>query len=42
MEVGVGEEIPPGGGWVSAASLAEGGVGLDTFLARDDAQVLCD
>jgi len=42
MEVGVGEEIPPGGGWVSAASLAEGGVGLDTFLARDDAQVLRD
>ncbi|RPF37230.1 hypothetical protein EDD92_7294 [Streptomyces sp. TLI_185] len=31
-----------GGGWASAGSLTEGGVGLDTFLARDDAQVLRD
>ncbi|MGW2565053.1 (2Fe-2S)-binding protein [Streptomyces sp. NPDC001537] len=42
LEAGVDGEVPEGGGWVSAASLAEGGVGLDTFLAQDDAQVLCD
>ncbi|MEV8546632.1 (2Fe-2S)-binding protein [Streptomyces sp. NPDC051572] len=33
---------PTGGGWISAAALAEGGEGLEAFLARDDAQVLRD
>ena len=42
LEVDVGEQVPTGAGWVSAASLAKGGVGLDTFLAQDDAQVLRD
>ncbi|MFI7405243.1 (2Fe-2S)-binding protein [Streptomyces sp. NPDC049541] len=42
LEVGVDEQVPEGGGWVSAASLTEDGVGLDTFLAQDDAQVLRD
>ncbi|MER6419469.1 (2Fe-2S)-binding protein [Streptomyces sp. NPDC001137] len=42
METAAGEQVPTGGGWIRAASLAEGGVGLDTFLARDDAQVLRD
>ncbi|MEV0477551.1 (2Fe-2S)-binding protein [Streptomyces prunicolor] len=36
------QPIPTGGGWVSAAALAEGGAGLESFLARDDAQVLRD
>ncbi|MFI6550263.1 (2Fe-2S)-binding protein [Streptomyces prunicolor] len=36
------QPIPTGGGWVSAAALAEGGTGLEAFLARDDAQVLRD
>jgi hypothetical protein len=36
------EPAPRGGGWVAAASLAEGGAGLDTFLAWDDAQVVRD
>ncbi|MEV5527280.1 (2Fe-2S)-binding protein [Streptomyces prunicolor] len=36
------QPIPTGGGWVSAAALAEGGTGLESFLARDDAQVLRD
>jgi hypothetical protein len=34
--------LPTGGGWASAAALAEGGAGLEAFLARDDAQVLRD
>jgi len=42
MEVEAGEQVPTGAGWISAASLADGGVGLDTFLARDEAQVLRD
>ncbi|MFE9440035.1 (2Fe-2S)-binding protein [Streptomyces sp. NPDC006602] len=33
---------PQGGGWVRAAELANGGPGLDGFLAWDDAQVLRD
>ncbi|MER6350079.1 (2Fe-2S)-binding protein [Streptomyces sp. NPDC001595] len=36
------DPAPGGGGWVAAASLAEGGADLDTFLAWDDAQVLRD
>lgn len=36
------EELPRHGGWVTATALAEGGTGLDTFLAWDDAQVLRD
>ncbi|MFF7448119.1 MULTISPECIES: (2Fe-2S)-binding protein [unclassified Streptomyces] len=36
------ERAPRSGGWVSAAALAEGGAGLDAFLAWDDAQVLRD
>jgi hypothetical protein len=41
-ETEVGTQVPTGGDWGCAASLAEGGVGLDAFLARDDAQVLRD
>ncbi|MFJ9833930.1 (2Fe-2S)-binding protein [Streptomyces sp. NPDC101169] len=37
-----GRALPEGGGWVGAARLAEGGAGLDTFLAWDEAQVLRD
>ncbi|MFM9496407.1 (2Fe-2S)-binding protein [Streptomyces galilaeus] len=37
-----GEPAPRGGGWVSAAALAEGGADLDAFLAWDDAQVVRD
>ncbi|WP_405845639.1 (2Fe-2S)-binding protein [Streptomyces sp. NBC_01518] len=36
------QAAPTGGGWISAAALAEGGEGLEAFLARDDAQVLRD
>jgi hypothetical protein len=36
------DQAPRDGGWVTAASLAEGGAGLDAFLAWDDAQVLRD
>lgn len=36
------QPTPTGGGWISAAALAEGGEGLEAFLARDDAQVLRD
>ncbi|MEG3626855.1 (2Fe-2S)-binding protein [Streptomyces poriticola] len=39
---GAGEAAPRGGGWVRAASLAEGGADLESFLAWDDAQVLRD
>jgi hypothetical protein len=41
-ELGPGEPAPRGGGWVAAASLAEGGTALAEFLAWDDAQVLRD
>ncbi|MEU6372022.1 (2Fe-2S)-binding protein [Streptomyces sp. NPDC046909] len=41
-ELAAGEPAPTGGGWVTAAALAEGGAGLDAFLAWDDAQVLRD
>lgn len=33
---------PQGGAWVQAAALAEGGPGLEAFLAWDEAQVLRD
>ncbi|MEV7471017.1 (2Fe-2S)-binding protein [Streptomyces kronopolitis] len=33
---------PSGDGWVCAAALAAGGEALETFLARDDAQILRD
>ena len=36
------QPTPTGGGWASAAALAEGGSGLEAFLAWDDAQVLRD
>ncbi|MER5470614.1 (2Fe-2S)-binding protein [Streptomyces sp. NPDC002685] len=42
MELGAGQEAPRGGGWASAARLAEGGPDLDAFLAWDDAQVVRD
>ncbi|MGW1612860.1 (2Fe-2S)-binding protein [Streptomyces sp. NPDC002285] len=35
-------QLPRHDGWVTAATLAEGGTGLDTFLAWDDAQVQRD
>ncbi|WP_369274201.1 (2Fe-2S)-binding protein [Streptomyces sp. R11] len=35
-------QLPRHDGWVTAAVLAEGGTGLDTFLAWDDAQVQRD
>ncbi|MET9773664.1 (2Fe-2S)-binding protein [Streptomyces sp. NPDC006367] len=41
-ETPAGGELPAGGGWVGAASLAAGGDALDSFLAWDDAQVLRD
>ncbi|WP_330281879.1 (2Fe-2S)-binding protein [Streptomyces sp. NBC_00588] len=41
-ELGALEPAPRTGGWISAASLAEGGTGLDTFLEWDDAQILRD
>ncbi|WP_369265632.1 (2Fe-2S)-binding protein [Streptomyces sp. R35] len=42
MELGHGEAAPRDGGWVAAAGLAEGGAGLDAFLAWDEAQVIRD
>ncbi|MDN0200622.1 (2Fe-2S)-binding protein [Streptomyces sp. S.PNR 29] len=37
------QDTPPtDGGWIAAAALAEGGPGLEAFLAWDDAQVLRD
>ncbi|MFE2579899.1 (2Fe-2S)-binding protein [Streptomyces sp. NPDC059378] len=36
------EAAPEGGAWVGAAALADGGTGLEAFLAWDDAQVLRD
>lgn len=41
-EVGAGEAMPRGGGWVAASELAEGGTGLEAFLTWDDTQVLRD
>ncbi|MEU3741348.1 MULTISPECIES: (2Fe-2S)-binding protein [unclassified Streptomyces] len=41
-ELGDEEQAPQGGGWVTAARLAEGGADLDAFLAWDEAQVLKD
>ncbi|MEW1640914.1 MULTISPECIES: (2Fe-2S)-binding protein [unclassified Streptomyces] len=41
-ELGPDQPTPTGGGWASAAALAEGGAGLEAFLAWDDAQVLRD
>ncbi|APY85710.1 iron-sulfur protein [Streptomyces alfalfae] len=41
-ELGHGEQAPQGGGWVTAARLAEAGDDLDAFLAWDSAQVLKD
>ncbi|MGV9555702.1 (2Fe-2S)-binding protein [Streptomyces sp. NPDC003401] len=41
-ELASDEPAPRGGGWVSAAALAEGGAELDAFLAWDDAQVARD
>lgn len=42
IELGAGEPVPEGGGWVGSAALADGGPGLEDFLAWDDAQVLRD
>ncbi|WP_031475353.1 (2Fe-2S)-binding protein [Streptomyces bicolor] len=36
------EQLPRHGGWIPARALAEGGTGLDAFLAWDDAQTLRD
>ncbi|WP_405915791.1 (2Fe-2S)-binding protein [Streptomyces sp. NBC_00728] len=41
-ELTAGEAAPRGAGWAAAARLAEGGPGLDEFLAWDEAQVLRD
>ncbi|MGW2045812.1 (2Fe-2S)-binding protein [Streptomyces sp. NPDC001858] len=41
-ELGLVEPFPRGGGWVSAAELAEGGAALEAFLAWDDEQVVRD
>ncbi|MET9385194.1 (2Fe-2S)-binding protein [Streptomyces sp. NPDC002928] len=41
-ELGAGEAAPEGDGWVGAASLTDGGAGLEAFLAWDDAQVVRD
>lgn len=41
-ELGHGEQVPQGGGWVTAARLAEAGDDLDAFLAWDSAQILKD
>ncbi|MCZ9339326.1 iron-sulfur protein, partial [Streptomyces sp. TRM76130] len=37
-----GDPLPDGGGWVTAAALAEGGAALEAFLAHDEAQVVRD
>ncbi|MFJ8358178.1 (2Fe-2S)-binding protein [Streptomyces sp. NPDC093984] len=41
-ELGRGGTVPEGGGWITAAGLAEGGAALDEFLAWDEAQLLRD
>ncbi|MFE9771884.1 (2Fe-2S)-binding protein [Streptomyces sp. NPDC005931] len=41
-ELADGQDVPEGGGWITAAALAEGGAGLEAFLAWDDSQVLRD
>jgi hypothetical protein len=41
-ELDPAQPVPRGGGWVTAASLADGGADLEAFLAWDDAQVLRD
>jgi ferric iron reductase protein FhuF len=41
-ELGDAEPAPRGGGWVTSAELAQGGAGLESFLAWDDAQVVRD
>ncbi|MGW0941326.1 (2Fe-2S)-binding protein [Streptomyces sp. NPDC002623] len=41
-ELGLVEPFPRGGGWVTAAELAEGGAALEAFLAWDDEQVVRD
>ncbi|MCX4659441.1 (2Fe-2S)-binding protein [Streptomyces uncialis] len=41
-ELGPGDPLPGGSGWVTAAELARGGAELDSFLDWDDAQVLKD
>ncbi|MFE7930585.1 (2Fe-2S)-binding protein [Streptomyces sp. NPDC057456] len=41
-ELGHQEPFPRGGGWVTAADLAEGGPALEAFLAWDGAQVVRD
>lgn len=41
-ELAAADEVPSGGGWVTAASLAAGGTELAAFLAWDEAQVLRD
>ncbi|MHC3469785.1 (2Fe-2S)-binding protein [Streptomyces sp. 7R007] len=42
VELDAGETAPRGGGWVAAASLAQGGADLEAFLEWDDAQVRRD
>ncbi|MER5995269.1 (2Fe-2S)-binding protein [Streptomyces viridosporus] len=42
VELGTDEELPRGGGWVAAASLAGDGAALEAFLSWDDTQVLRD
>ncbi|MFJ8823995.1 (2Fe-2S)-binding protein [Streptomyces sp. NPDC102467] len=41
-ELGPGQPLPEGAGWVATSQLAEGGAALDAFLAWDNAQVLKD
>ncbi|MFH8448595.1 (2Fe-2S)-binding protein [Streptomyces fungicidicus] len=41
-ELGTGEAAPTGGGWITAAGLAEGGAALEHFLTWDDTQVRRD
>ncbi|MFV0132958.1 (2Fe-2S)-binding protein [Streptomyces sp. HMX87] len=41
-ELRAGDAAPRGGGWVTAAALAQGGADLESFLTWDDAQVLRD
>ncbi|MFF4359189.1 hypothetical protein [Streptomyces sp. NPDC001604] len=42
LEAGVDEQVPTVSGRASAASLAEGGVDLDTFPAQDTTHALRD